>query len=108
MSGKKGMRWARPLSSPVNLDELRRSIDAKNVVKMLMEHISGSREMEASQITAAIALLRKVMPDLQATELSGELTHQHVAADTDAILRRLVPEHFERGTDSEAAPPTVQ
>jgi len=35
--------------------------------------------MEASQVTAALGLLRKCVPDLASMEHTGEVTHQHVA-----------------------------
>ena len=34
-------------------------------------------KMESHQVSAALGLLRKTLPDLQATELSGELAVSH-------------------------------
>lgn len=39
----------------------------------------GKREMSSTQVTAAIALMRKVMPDLSSTELNADVVHHMVA-----------------------------
>jgi hypothetical protein len=54
-------------------DEHRLKIQNSNVLNVLIQHAEGQREMSASQVTAGIALLRKVLPDLQAVELSGDV-----------------------------------
>lgn len=46
-------------------DEHRVKIQNSNVLNALIEHAEGKRDMSASQVTAGIALLKKVMPDLQ-------------------------------------------
>lgn len=55
-------------------DEHRTKIANSQVLRVLIAHAEGRGDMSASQVTAGIALLRKVMPDLQAVELSGETT----------------------------------
>jgi hypothetical protein len=52
-------------------DECRVKIQNSNILNALMEHVLGLREMLPTQVTAAIALLKKVLPDLQAVQLSG-------------------------------------
>jgi hypothetical protein len=44
--------------------EHRVKIQNSNVLNVLIEHVEGTRDMSASQVTAGIALLKKVMPDL--------------------------------------------
>lgn len=39
---------------------------------LLQRIASGEKEAEPHQVTAALGLLRKVLPDLQATLLSGD------------------------------------
>ncbi len=46
-------------------------IQNSNILNALIEHVDGKREMSASQVTAGVALLRKVLPDLQTTTLEG-------------------------------------
>lgn len=53
-------------------DEHRVKIQNSNILNALVEHVEGKREMGASQVTAGIALLKKVLPDLSAVEVSGD------------------------------------
>lgn len=43
---------------------LREQIAALAIIRALEEHILGQNKMSASQVTAALALLRKRLPDL--------------------------------------------
>lgn len=47
-------------------------IQNSNILNALIEHVEGIREMSASQVTAGLGLLRKVMPDLAAQAQSDE------------------------------------
>lgn len=53
-------------------DEHRAKIQNSNILNALVEHAEGKREMGSTQVTAALGLLKKVMPDLAAMELSGD------------------------------------
>lgn len=56
-------------------------IQNSNILNALIEHAEGTREMSATQVSAGVALLKKVLPDLQAVTISGDennpLRHQH-------------------------------
>lgn len=52
-------------------DEHRVKIQNSNILNALIEHVEGKREMGASQVTAGVALLKKVMPDLSQTTIEG-------------------------------------
>lgn len=52
--------------------EHRDKIAQSNILKCLIDHVRGEREMSSTQVSAGIALLRKVLPDLSATEISGD------------------------------------
>lgn len=52
-------------------DDHRVKIQNSNILNALVEHVEGKREMSSSQVTAGIALLKKVLPDLSSTELTG-------------------------------------
>jgi hypothetical protein len=54
-------------------DEHRTKIANSQILKCLIEHATGQREMSASQVTAGLGLMKKVLPDLVAAELSGEV-----------------------------------
>ena len=53
-------------------DEHRVKIQNSNILHALIEHVEGKRDMAPSQVTAGVALLKKVLPDLSAVEVSGE------------------------------------
>lgn len=55
-------------------DEHRGKIASSSILNALIEHTEGRREMTSTQVTAGIALLKKVMPDLSAIDHSGEVT----------------------------------
>jgi hypothetical protein len=47
-------------------------IQNSNILNSLIEHVEGKREMSATQVSAGLGLLKKVLPDLSSVELSGE------------------------------------
>lgn len=73
MAGVKGMHW-RASTSPVYAESVRSRIRAGGIAKRLEGHVLGKVEMTSSQVTAALGLLKKVVPDqehLQHTGLAG-------------------------------------
>lgn len=52
-------------------DEHRVKIKNSNILNALIEHVEGKRDMSATQVSAGIALLKKVLPDLQSLEHTG-------------------------------------
>lgn len=54
-------------------EEHRVKIANSNILSALIDHTLGKREMTSTQVTAGIALIRKVLPDLAQTELKGAL-----------------------------------
>lgn len=61
-------------------DEHRLKIQKSNILNCLIEHVTEGREMSATQVTAGVALLRKVLPDLTSTELKAEVELTNDAA----------------------------
>jgi O-glycosyl hydrolase len=53
-------------------NEHRVKIQNSNILNALIEHAEGTREMGATQVTAALGLLRKALPDLSATTVAGD------------------------------------
>ena len=53
-------------------DEHRVKIKNSNILNALIEHVEGTREMSATQVSAGLGLLRKVMPDLATTTIQGD------------------------------------
>ena len=87
MSGVKGMH-DRASKSAAYAEAVRARIRAGGIMKRLEDHIVGKVEMKNSQVTAALGLLKKVVPDLQSTEHTGknggDLIVRLVSADADA------------------------
>ena len=52
-------------------------IQNSNILNALIEHATGKREMSASQVTAGLGLLKKVMPDLQSMQLDANVSVSH-------------------------------
>lgn len=52
-------------------DEHRVKIQNSNILNALIEHVDGKREMSPTQVSAGVALLRKVLPDLSTTTIEG-------------------------------------
>jgi len=70
-------------------DEHRVKIQNSNILNALIEHAVGEREMSSTQVTAAVALMKKVLPDLQATQISGDaespiLINVNIGGDDDS------------------------
>ena len=57
---------------PFHNDKTRAKIQASQIINRLQKHIDGEVDMSASQVTAANILLKKTIPDLQATQHSGD------------------------------------
>lgn len=57
-------------------EEHRVKIKNSNILNALIEHVEGSREMSATQVSAGLGLLRKVMPDLASSTVDQTTTHE--------------------------------
>lgn len=51
--------------------EHRTKIANSKILKHLIEHVEGTREMSSSQVTAGLGLLKKVMPDMTENMITG-------------------------------------
>lgn len=70
MAGVKGMH-KRASTSAVYAEAVRARIRAGGIAKRLEQHVLGKVEMSTTQVTAALGLLKKVVPDQQHHEHSG-------------------------------------
>lgn len=57
---------------PKHTDEIRNKIRASQLVNRLENHVFGEVEMNSTQVTAALGLLKKCVPDIQAIQHSGD------------------------------------
>ena len=73
-------------------DEHRVKIQNSNILNALVEHVEGKRDMSATQVSAGLGLLRKVMPDLASTQHSGDANNpvqQVHKIESDAAFKEL-------------------
>jgi antitoxin component HigA of HigAB toxin-antitoxin module len=67
------------------------------LLKRLQDHFLGKIKLDNSQVTVGLGLLKKTMPDLAATELSGSVERTTVirapetVSDTKAWLEKYGP-----------------
>jgi len=72
--------------SPDAADRLRALIQTKSIIQRLTGAINGDFDMPAQAVTAALGLLRKVLPDLSAAEHKVEHLHRFVARVPDKAV----------------------
>jgi len=60
--------------------EHRVKIQNSNILNALIEHATGEREMSATQVSAGLGLLKKVMPDLSQVQMDANVTSSHEEA----------------------------
>lgn len=74
----------RPAGFVMN-DAHRVKIRNSNILNALIEHVEGKRKMSSTQVTAGVALLKKILPDLASIDVTadvkGALTVTISAAD---------------------------
>ena len=57
-------------------DNTRAKIQTTQIAKRLMDHILGNIELSATQVTAALGLLKKTLPDLQSLEVDQTINDE--------------------------------
>lgn len=62
-------------------DDVRAKIQTSQLINRLTDHAFSKVTLEASQVKSIEILLRKTLPDLTATDLSGELNHTALPVD---------------------------
>lgn len=68
---------------------LREQIAALDIIRALEAHVLGSKKMLPSQVTAALALLRKRMPDLVRRQVTPAKRKAAKQATHEDALREL-------------------
>lgn len=70
-------------------DAVRAKIQSSQLLNRLTNHALGKlkRPMDSSQVTAALGVLRKSLPDLTATELTGK-DGERLFDKVERIIRR--------------------
>ncbi|MGE0239979.1 MAG: hypothetical protein AB7F09_19985 [Parvibaculaceae bacterium] len=68
----------------------RQKIQASGILDALIEYAEGSRDMSSSQVSAALGLLKKALPDLSSLALPGESDDADATPEYAAIEIRIV------------------
>lgn len=84
-------------------EEHRLKIQNSNILSVLLDHVEGKREMSATQVSAGLGLLRKVMPDLSSAEIKSESVVRYVARVPD---KATTPDKWQQ--QHEPKPQTIQ
>jgi len=74
-------------------EDTRAKIQASQLINRLTNHVLGELKdkdgnvlvMESSQVTAALGLLKKVLPDLSSTNVQGDVFNYHYVVDTEPM-----------------------
>lgn len=85
----------------VMTDEHRVKIKNSNILNALIEHVEGKRDMAASQVSAGLGLLRKVMPDLSESSVTHNVKRD--AADYSREELAAILERANAGNGGERA-----
>lgn len=67
--------------NPAAVERIRERIRSGMLIEALENHVLNGKEMQATQISAALGLLKKCVPDMASVEHSGEITHKVTLAD---------------------------
>jgi len=63
-------------------DEVRAKIQTSMLVNRLTDYVKGEVKLEAGQVTAALGLMKKTLPDLSSVEMGSDpenpMMHHHV------------------------------
>lgn len=64
----------------------REKIRTSQLINRLENHVLGKIELSATQVTAALGLMKKTLPDLTAVEHSGEIATNNASELSDSVL----------------------
>lgn len=91
MSAKKTAKTKKPApakkpAKPRSKKDLRSTINVSAIIDALEQHILGNKKMTSTQVAAALALLKKTLPDAAAqTAPRSDSAKQDIRAHEDAL-----------------------
>ncbi len=68
---KKPTKMAQAAAETQMGESQRSKIKSSKILRHLIDHVEGKRDMSATQISAGLGLLKKVMPDLATKTIQG-------------------------------------
>ena len=54
-------------------EKTRKKIQTSMIINRLIDYVNGKIKLEPAQVTAALGLMRKILPDLTASEVKAEV-----------------------------------
>ena len=66
---------------PKHTDRTRAKIQTSQLINRLFSFVNGEVKMEAAQVTAALGLLKKTLPDLSAVDMNTVINDKRSAAE---------------------------
>lgn len=61
-------------------DNTRAKIQTSQIINRLTKHVFGEIDLAPTQVSAALGLLKKSLPDLQSIEMTAEVTEKRVVS----------------------------
>lgn len=95
-------------------EDTRAAIKTSQIINRLTNHVLGTlknevtkepTEMSASQVTAALGLLKKVIPDLSATNVQGDIFNYHYVATDKPLSEDEWEQQYTDSLEAPAGPP---
>ncbi len=93
-------RKAPPNGKQWTPDKVRERIKTALITNRLTDHILGQCDMAATQVTAALGLLRKTLPDLTAIAHSGSVETTKPDELSDSLLAHIASAGSARTAES--------
>ena len=85
-------------------DKTREKIRTSQLINRLSDHVFGKVELSATQVRSAEILLKKTIPDLSATEISGTVDMRRANDVTDDELAHIAAGSSEGASEAEIDP----
>src|SRR5262245_29915977 len=90
--------------------QVRAKIRGAYLIRRLQDHIKGKITLSMAQVRAIDILLRKIIPDLSQSSVTGEMTHKYVVEvppllTKDEWLKKY--RTIEHKSTTRAGPPTI-
>jgi hypothetical protein len=85
-------------------EEVRQKIQTSQLVNRLTAFVNGEIELSASQVTAALGLIRKTMPDMTAIAHSGSVGIEKPEDLNDSVLAHIALRGRDRAAEETSSP----
>jgi hypothetical protein len=82
-------------------ENTRQKIRTSQLINRLTNHVLGKlkKPMDSTQVTAALGLLKKVLPDLSSTDVKGDIFNQHYVVSGEPMSEDEWKNHYENSLE---------